>query len=625
MSGTVFLVMGAPGAGTHTVVDRVRAELQGSKLFCFPGVVATRPCKFADAEVVPESEFQRRKVAGELPLFWSTPQAEVGLPPFIRIVEAGVNVVIEVPQQIISKVEKLFFYHKKQVIYVTAPEEMRQARLVASGAAPLPCMGKPLGANVSTVVNSGTVAEGAERVMAVVQQFGKQVIQFPASAVTVTVLRNTRTESREYLTENVIPGLTTALEQLVGVEPKPRDPYLWISQTLEANVSNAAAARSATANNSTPRLLEPNSFECRREEGAHILDEPAKLAGVANLRRSPVSDQVVGVCQPGSAAIRELVADLCGSYGKLIWLSVRESPVLYVNKQPHCIQSRGAQDSKEPEPPAALRAACVSSVKELAAIERQLATELAEAASQQGGSLQLFPANYTKDDANVEPEPVEVGFDGVQALQDVIDNLEAQGFDIELRRAMLPAVGAPEPEEVDEIVAAVRDAQKTGAAIVFSCATGVERTELGMVLATLMLQMAAGAEPRGYVDPIEGPRSPDLAEKAQYSAIIQLCQFFGSEGPVIKAVVDDLIDDHSSLIQFRRGIAVAAQCANDASPIDRSKAVCMAMGQLERYWHLIAFGAYLRAQNVDHFQQNFSTWLRGKRAIKRSLQKLCLF
>jgi hypothetical protein len=235
-------------------------------------------------------------------------------------------------------------------------------------------------------------------------------------------------------------------------------------------------------------------------------------------------------------------------------------------------------------------------VQQLAKVERQLARELTEIASEQGGSLQLFPVNSTKDSSNIEPDPVAVPYNGVQPLQEVFDALEVEGFDVTLRRAMLPQTGAPEPEELDEIIAAVRAADDAGAALVISCASGVERTELAMVVAAMMHSVKNGAQPRGYVDPIEGPGNPDYEEKAQYSGIVQLCQFFGAEGPVTKAIVDDVIDDHSKLIHFRRGIHSTSQCANDASAAARSQAVCLAMGKLENYWGLIVVCAYLRAQ-----------------------------
>merc|ERR1712195_181453 len=91
----------------------------------------------------------------------------------------------------------------------------------AGHTAPDCVQGKPLGPNVSTIINSGTVAEGATSVVDAMQKEGKEVITFPSSGVTVTVLRNAQNETREYLSDHVLPGLTSALDSLCGVQPKP--------------------------------------------------------------------------------------------------------------------------------------------------------------------------------------------------------------------------------------------------------------------------------------------------------------------------------------------------------------------------------------------------------------------
>ena len=127
-----------------------------------------------------------------------------------------------------------------------------------------------------------------------------------------------------------------------------------------------------------------------------------------------------------------------------------------------------------------------------------------------------------------------------------------------LARCLFCQDGAPEPEEIDDVVQAVRSAGDK-AAIVFNCSSGVERTQLGMTLASLMFAIDSGSKPRGYVDPPEGPVVPDLRDKAQYKGIIELCQAL-PEGQLSKAVVDDAIDDNEILFNFRKCIAQAGTC-----------------------------------------------------------------
>jgi len=351
---------------------------------------------------------------------------------------------------------------------------------------------------------------------------------------------------------------------------------------------------------------------------SHVLDSPEDIQGVANFRRSKKHPRIYGVHQPSTAGLKALVEQLTAEHGTLIWVSVRDNPVVYVNGCPYTVHSKG----KPEEDSLGIKKACVNNGRELSRLERQLAKDLVVRASTAGGQLQLFPAQSDKDDKDIEPEPTQVPQDGISTFQGLFDALEAEGFGLKLHRCMFVKDGAPEPEEMDELVAAVRSAGDK-AAIVINCGSGVERTQVAMVMASLMYAVDAGAKPKGYVDPPEGPAAADLREKGQYKGIVELCQSL-EEGPQCKAIVDDLIDDNDALFNMRKMVFQAAQCDQAADFGTRSEAVCKGMDHLERYWYLICFGAYLRQQVTDKFQQSFSTWLRSKRGIRRSLHKLCL-
>merc|ERR1712166_528817 len=134
------------------------------------------------------------------------------------------------------------------------------------------------------------------------------------------------------------------------------------------------------------------------------MDEPSRLIGVSNLRRSANHECVLGVHQPSTKAIRELVADLCGTHGRVVWVCVRDTPVVYVNGLPHVLESKVHQG----EAPSSIKTQCILGAMQLKQLEREIARELSSQASTQGGNLQLFPASRDKDAANEEPEPVVV-------------------------------------------------------------------------------------------------------------------------------------------------------------------------------------------------------------------------
>jgi len=516
---------------------------------------------------------------------------------------------MSVPQKIISVVEKQFFFHTVRLVYLTAPADARKTRRAAKGGAePSTVVEKPLGPNVTTVVNSGTIAEGAADVIGAIKAHAREHVQFPPANITLPVMRSVQKEARDYLTEEVLPGLQTAVKALSLLGEKPRNPYLWIADYLEKDTLSGGSINGDAGGDDG---IMTSDDVIRAEPVSHVLDAPEDIQGVANFRRSKKNPRVYAVHQPTTEGVRAVVEQLCAEHGTCVWINMRDTPVVYVNGAPYTIQNKAKPDQEA----LSVKQACVSTGGELSALERALVKQLVTKANEAGGKLDLLPHGEDKD---LAPVATLVPQDSVSTLQGVFDALEAEGFSLSLHRCLFCQDGAPEPEEIDVLVNAVRAAGDK-AAIVFQCSSGVERSQLGMVLASLMFAIDSNTKAKGFVDPVSGPECPDYKDKAQYAGIIDLCQHL-PEGPLCKALVDDVIDENQSLFNLRKMIHAAAQSEQGT----KSEAVCMGMDHLERYWYLICFGAYLKKQVTDKFQQSFSTWLRSKRGVRRSLHKLCL-
>eukprot|EP00656_Telonema_subtile_P011212 TRINITY_DN15522_c0_g1_i2.p1 TRINITY_DN15522_c0_g1~~TRINITY_DN15522_c0_g1_i2.p1 ORF type:complete len:591 (-),score=204.99 TRINITY_DN15522_c0_g1_i2:280-2052(-) len=558
--GTLYLAMGAPGAGTRTVMERVRAALADAHEFVFPTVVCSGPCKHPAAELVTPAEFQRRKVTGELQLCWTEDGVHLAYGSALRTVEAGKNVALQIPQSLIPKAEKLFAFHKKKILFVTAAQQIRRQRVEDKGLAfKESAQGTPEGPSVCLVVNNGTISEGAAQAVAALQQHARDTVDFPACSLTLPVLRHAKLPVRQYLSEQVLPEVSTALAAIAALPEKPRCPSVWLSEYLQAN---APVSRQSSVQPGA--VLQPAGYTCRAEAPQHVLDDPPIMQGVANLRRAPGQQRVLGLGQCTAQAVRELVQQLCAEHGSVCWVSLRDSPVLYVNGAPHCLQ-----DEHGTGPLPALAPHCLSDVHQLHSLEAQLALELAAAASTQGGSLTLHPAAAAAASEDTEVSATAVEHTGVQTLAQLMCDLRAEGFDVSLRRAMLGAQGPPEPEELDLLVNAVREAG-TGA-VVLCCDSGVQRTELGLAVAGMVL--GVGSQPRGYVDASDGK---DTKGKAQYAGVMALCNTLGQHGRLAKACLDDLLDDHSAaskLMHLRDRIRATAERAAEGSTAQRSQAV----------------------------------------------------
>ncbi|HTI84328.1 MAG TPA: phosphonate metabolism protein/1,5-bisphosphokinase (PRPP-forming) PhnN [Acetobacteraceae bacterium] len=172
----LVLVVGPSGAGKDTLLDIAKQVLAHDRRFHFVRRVITRA---ADAggeahEAVTEAEFARRDFA----LHWQAHGLRYGIPADAiddrRVAVANVSrtVVIEAVQRFAAR-----------VIEITAPPDVLAARLGARGreaaadvairlarSIPLPC-----GVQVETVLNDGSVAEGAERFVAALNRAASTV------------------------------------------------------------------------------------------------------------------------------------------------------------------------------------------------------------------------------------------------------------------------------------------------------------------------------------------------------------------------------------------------------------------------------------------------------------------
>jgi phosphonate metabolism protein PhnN/1,5-bisphosphokinase (PRPP-forming) len=178
----LILVVGPSGAGKDTLLDAARAELAGDGRFRFVQREITRP---ADAggeahRAVSEAEFSARAAAGGYALWWRAHGLGYGIPADITDdLAAGRVVVANASRSVLAEAAARF---PLLVLEITASPEVLAARLAARGresAADIAervrrSVALPAGLEVVTVVNDGTLAAGAARVVGVLRGARKQ-------------------------------------------------------------------------------------------------------------------------------------------------------------------------------------------------------------------------------------------------------------------------------------------------------------------------------------------------------------------------------------------------------------------------------------------------------------------
>ena len=170
----LVLVVGPSGAGKDTLLEAVRLALAGDVRVRFVRRVITRLAQAGgeDHEAVTDTQFLARNFA----LQWQAHGLRYGIPADIADdLARGVTVVANVSRTVIAEAAERF---PVQVIEVTAPPDVLAARLssrgreTAAGAAERLSrrVALPAGVPVETVVNDGTVGQGAQRLLAALRR-----------------------------------------------------------------------------------------------------------------------------------------------------------------------------------------------------------------------------------------------------------------------------------------------------------------------------------------------------------------------------------------------------------------------------------------------------------------------
>lgn len=187
-------------------------------------------------------------------------------------------------------------------------------------------------------------------------------------------------------------------------------------------------------------------------------------------------------------------------------------------------------------------------------------------------------------------------------------------------RLPLPTEGAPREEDFDAFVNILREspslslgpkASRPLPALLFSCQVGVGRTNLAMILGTLVMNHLRG----------DSHQAPEV-ENAAASETKPLFQ-------VIQTLINKLPNGPQILQEVDEAISLCSEMHNIKEAIYENKSKLEGIGEdyqiqgsstkdyflnrtiqsLERYFYLIVFNAYLHEQFPLAFVSNFSQWM----------------
>ncbi|KAI9006470.1 inositol hexakisphosphate-domain-containing protein [Hyaloraphidium curvatum] len=308
--------------------------------------------------------------------------------------------------------------------------------------------------------------------------------------------------------------------------------------------------------------------------------------GAANFRRIP-GLPVYASSQPSLPALASILAAVAAADpppGTLVWINLREEPIIYVRSRPHVLRQTATALRN-------LRSYTGISAANLERVEEKLAEDVRAEIDEYGGRVLV----HSESGGQVVPLWVEGDEGEVRTARSVFGGLEGSEIAVEYERIPMTAEQPPQEEDLDNMLdIMLRHRWDGGTAVVFNCQMGIGRSTTGTVVAALVLRWlrgesgAGGRERRSYkpINALLRVLRDGLGSKRTVDAAVDLC--------AAKVNLRDCVDDW-------RGRAAKESGENRAALVKRG------LKALERYFLLICFQNFLDAFTPAQIQASRAT------------------
>ncbi len=295
---------------------------------------------------------------------------------------------------------------------------------------------------------------------------------------------------------------------------------------------------------------------------------------------------------------------------KVVWTSLREEPVLYVNGRPHVLRLAD-------QPITNIEATGVTT-DVVEGMELALKNDMLKEAAERGGRVLLHDETEIRQgEFDIIPVWETVKEGDVLTPREVYELVQREGYKVDYARLAITDEQAPVPAVFSQLEERVITALQTGSACVFNCQMGRGRTTTGMVIASLVstvwhygdqlvssyemsgsmiLPPAGEAEDESFGQPKDNldNREGDLWLQGEWRTILQLVGVL-SHGKLAKKLTDRAIDRMEAVQNLRKAIYDSKLRADNAEPGTKKHKHLSTVftNYLQRYGYLITFANYL--------------------------------
>ena len=346
---------------------------------------------------------------------------------------------------------------------------------------------------------------------------------------------------------------------------------------------------------------------------------------------------VYGVAVPTVQGVRNVLNVVQGGKERpVVWHSMREEPLVYVNGQPYVL--------REVERPFSNLELTGITCKRVEQMEARLRQDVLAEAEQYGG--RVLVSRELEDGQVVD---VFVPLRSVQTPREVYSDLVSEGYHSLLYvRIPITDEKAPKGSDCDAIASRCIAADES-TALIFNCQMGRGRTTTAMVIASLVRQRLRGSPL--LLPPLPARPAPLEDEDAPFRrgdyAVIRSLVRVVDGGKEAKQVVDEMIDRCSHLqnlreaiLTYRRGLGQEVDEKHREATLQRGVEYlcappCQEVGDRvllltdspcrERYWTLCAFASYVQDPQwvaASESDGSFQLWMNRRPELQSVLRRM---
>ncbi|XP_059756092.1 paladin isoform X3 [Balaenoptera ricei] len=344
--------------------------------------------------------------------------------------------------------------------------------------------------------------------------------------------------------------------------------------------------------------------------------------GAPNFRQVRGGLTVFGMGQPSLSGFRRVLQKLQkDGHRECVIFCVREEPVLFLHADEDFVPytPRDKQSLHE-------NLQGLGPGVQVERLELAIRKEIHDFAQLSENKYYVY---HNTEDLRGEPHAVAVrGEDDVHVTKEVYKRPLFLRPTYRYHRLPLPEQGAPLEAQFDAFVSVLRetpsllllrDAHGPPPALLFSCQTGVGRTNLGMVLGTLILLHHSGTASRPEAAPTKTKPLP--MEQLQ---VVQSFLHMVPQGRRMVEEVDRAITACAELHDLKEVVLENQRELEGSSPETPAQESGSQRGvrqralwSLERYFYLVLFNYYLHEQYPLAFALSFSRWLCARPELYR--------